>query len=236
MLLIRKRTVKKPKITKIKKTVTRRANERYQKTNNSLPKKPFNERMGIWSYTITTVGLGITIGSFLVEFPTFLTSNTDEILIEDISYYKEQNNLAIDERDSLKNENELLKAEIESLQVDLSSKQSENDELTDEITNSNLSDGDINFSEMVSDISHEKKIIALNNSSSFFKDEISVSITNVSSSYTNIQVGANGYDSEIFELNKVGAQVNYESYSKFQIRIIKIDYFNNNVEVQVTKL
>lgn len=249
MTFDRKRLVKKPKEIKTIFTSNGRENERQNKKNELEPKKNFQDRMSFWGYTFTILAFGAGIGALFGGFAYSLTATTDEKLKEDVAYYKEQRNLATNESDSLKSDNELLKSEKESLQEQLSSKQKENKSLNDELTqyrdeeskngkdaiDSNSTDGNISKVEADGEMSSEQKVITLNESVSFFKGKINVATTYIYNSSTDIQVGTDGYDSEIFTSNAVGTQINYESDSKYQVRIIKIDYDDENIEVQVTK-
>jgi hypothetical protein len=220
-------------------------------------KPPFHERMGIWGYTITTLALGFGIGALFGAFAYSLTATTDEKLIEDNKYYKEQSRLAKNESDSLKHENGLLLSEKESLQQKTNEKQDEIKKLNislskvqTEITqykekeqsnnkdsvNSN-SIGDNSSKEVDKEnLSSSPTEVPLNESVSFFDGKISVAVFGISSTNADIQIGADGYDSLKFYSKEAGSQLNYDGETKYQVRVIKIDYYKNKIVVQVTKI
>lgn len=107
----RKRLLKEKKINAIH---TENISEDVVKSSNQ--RKSFHERMPIWGYTLTVLGVGLTIGILFGGFAYSLTATTDEKLLEDVKYYKDQSRITSNENEDLKHENESLLSENESLQ------------------------------------------------------------------------------------------------------------------------
>lgn len=246
----RKRQNKAPKIKSVF-TSNGKEDERMP----SETKAPFHERMGIWGYTFTILGVGLGIGMGFGAFAYSLTATTDEKLIEDIKFYKEERNIAINEKDSLKHENELLLSEREALQEQLTEEQEENKSLTESINKVNEELKQYKDKELENKISSnanstsekqgkidskgkqtsEPTEINSNDSVSFFEGELNVAASSILTYSADIQIGANGYKSTIFYSKKAGSQLDYEGESKFQVRIIKINSTKESIVVQVTK-
>lgn len=246
MTFDREKLVKKP--TKVKAIYTSNGRESERKNPEPDPKKPFYERMGIWGYTITVLGLGVTLGALFGAFSYSLTATTDEKLLDDVKYYKDQSRIAVNEVDSLKNENDLLLSERESLQEQLTGMQKDNKTLEQSLkkvneelnqykdaADSNSINGNASKTSTGKVTNSEEKEINLNESVSFFKGKINVAAFGIGSSSTSIQVGAPGFDSEKHYTANVGTQFDYESDSKYQIRVNKIDYVQDKIVIQVTE-
>lgn len=248
MTFERDKLVKKPKEVKAIYTNNGKESERKQPVSKS--DKPFYERMGIWGYTLTTGGVGIGIGVLFGAFAYSLMATTDEKLVEDVKFYKEQYRIVGHEKDSLEAENELLISEREALQERLNEMQKDYNSLEQsfkivnaeinqykdlESANSNSIGEKESTTSVVKVNNTEKKEVNLNESVPFFEDKINVAAFAVDSYSTHIQIGASGFDSEKHYSANVGDQFDYESDSKYQIRVLQINKRQNKIVIQVTE-
>jgi hypothetical protein len=191
------------------------------------------------------LGTGLAIGLALGGVGYAAINPSDEELVEKINYYKEevfqinssfddierelynrtQNEEALSEELQIKTEEiNKLKSKIVELEKELQVSKQDS-----KVTISGKSETNKN--------TPETNTIPMHDTKTFFNDSLYISITDISATNTtDLQIGATGFENLIRTDAKAGTQFYYQGKSKYQIRVIKVNYITDEVEIQVTKL
>ncbi|WPL43548.1 hypothetical protein [Priestia megaterium] len=226
---------------------TRKKPQKSDEPKNNPPKESFISRFNekfdnnvkFWSFFITVFALGFGFG---MPFGDKEPENETE-LIEKVNFYKKDNF-------QLKRDNELLtekvksyKAENKEYKEQLSKKNQENSQLSETLSQSEQKIA--KYEEEPNKISSKtssnsktpEKEISINDTETFLDGSIYVSVTDISVLNTGtIKVGAQGIEPHTEEEVTAGTQFIYKAQNKYQVRINKVDYENQSMEVQVTDL
>lgn len=105
-----------------------------------------------------------------------------------------------------------------------------------ELSSTNTNNKDMIIEETEEKLASESAIVKRNESVSFFNGDINVAAVSIGVFSTDIQIGADGFESVIHYSAKVGNQYIYEADSKYQVRLTKLDSNSDQIEIQVTEL